>query len=358
MKIAVVVTSLSNCGPTNVALKIVESLSNRFSVTIIALSGGSNLDSFKLVTDRVVIFNGNRILSTLKAISFIKEEQFDLVHSHCFFPDIANWLSRNKVTISTIHNYYFRDYIDSYGVIKGACLSVLHILVSRQLKHNIACSESLSLYLTNNKFVGSKSIQNGVDFSSTISSSDDVREPEGKIKFIYVGVLNKRKNVAESIEWFLNRYEFGEAELTIAGDGEYYSELTYTYSHHSHIKFLGFVSETRQLLAQNDVYLSMSKAEGLPLAVLEAMSEGLTYVLSDIEPHKEIDNSSDLKTGKVIGPTTVIHRQNFEDDLIHLKRNSYTVFKQCFSSKRMSQRYEEVYLESAKVVEIDKPDCY
>lgn len=56
----------------------------------------------------------------------------------------------------------------------------------------------------------------------------------------------------------------------------------------SNISFLGQVDNPLDHLAAADVYLSTSRWEGLPLAVLEAMSLGIPSVLSNVTGHVEL----------------------------------------------------------------------
>ncbi|HEU4515262.1 MAG TPA: glycosyltransferase family 4 protein [Nocardioidaceae bacterium] len=56
-----------------------------------------------------------------------------------------------------------------------------------------------------------------------------------------------------------------------------------------------------RLLGSADVFVSPSRGEGLPVAVLEAMAAGLPVVLSDIEPHREIVGGQDLAAVVPIG---------------------------------------------------------
>jgi glycosyltransferase involved in cell wall biosynthesis len=46
--------------------------------------------------------------------------------------------------------------------------------------------------------------------------------------------------------------------------------------------------------AEADVFVSASHGEGLPVAVLEAMAARCPVILSDIPPHREIADGSDL----------------------------------------------------------------
>lgn len=57
------------------------------------------------------------------------------------------------------------------------------------------------------------------------------------------------------------------------------------------IEFFGFVSNTKPFIAAADIYLSTSRWEGLPLAVLEALSTSTPVVASDVVGNKDIIKS-------------------------------------------------------------------
>ena len=53
------------------------------------------------------------------------------------------------------------------------------------------------------------------------------------------------------------------------------------------VDLLGIRSDIPELLREGDVFVSASKREGLPQAVLEAQAAGLPLVAADIPPHRE-----------------------------------------------------------------------
>ena len=55
-----------------------------------------------------------------------------------------------------------------------------------------------------------------------------------------------------------------------------------------HVRFLGRRTDVPQLLANLDLFVSASRSEGLPLAVLEAMAAGCPILCSDIPGHREV----------------------------------------------------------------------
>ena len=57
---------------------------------------------------------------------------------------------------------------------------------------------------------------------------------------------------------------------------------------HDHVRFLGRRADVPRLLGAVDMYAHASHWEGLPLAVIEAMSSSLPCVLSGIPPHTEL----------------------------------------------------------------------
>lgn len=111
-----------------------------------------------------------------------------------------------------------------------------------------------------------------------------------EFRVIYLGLLVKRKGVADLIEGFKRFIECSHArnvELCIAGSGpeeETLRQLANEVGLNSQIRFLGWIDENDKvdLLRVGDVFALTSYNEGLPMALLEAMSVGLPPIVSRV----------------------------------------------------------------------------
>jgi glycosyltransferase involved in cell wall biosynthesis len=107
--------------------------------------------------------------------------------------------------------------------------------------------------------------------------------------------------------------------------------------------------EVYRRLAEADLFVSASRGEGLPLAVLQAMACRCPAVLSDIPAHREIAGDTDLVPLVPVGDVQTLAEQ------IHRFRHMSpgeraAVGEQCrklvesrFNLHLMHQRYSEVY---------------
>ena len=87
---------------------------------------------------------------------------------------------------------------------------------------------------------------------------------------------------------------FPSAVFLWAGHGEDSAglEITAQAEGVNNVRFLGALDDPVGVLAASDIYLSTSRWEGLPLAVLEAMASGLAVVASDVTGHREVVGES------------------------------------------------------------------
>jgi glycosyltransferase involved in cell wall biosynthesis len=115
-------------------------------------------------------------------------------------------------------------------------------------------------------------------------------------------------------------------------------------------------------LAEADVFVSTSRSEGLPVAVLEAMACGRPVILSDIPPHREIATGADFiplvppgdaegfaRELRAFGEMAPKHREELGDrcrDLVESR----------FSLAEMHRSYLRIYAEVARAGRCDEHD--
>ncbi|HAS3607732.1 TPA: glycosyltransferase [Vibrio cholerae] len=295
MNILLIVPSNDNAGPVNVVKYLTEVCNIAdINYTVLCLRKKSDF----IFPNCKTVFIPDNICSFFKIfwiLSFLKSNDFNVCHSHGFFPDIYNYvcktLSRNDLkSISTVHNNPNEDYPMEYGRLKGFWLSKFHYFFLRKLTLVIGCSSSVSKHLHNNN-IECRTIRNGVSITGLSSSSAmHVNYDSKPVQLLFLGRLIKRKNFSELAKIFLNsNVDFNKKySLTVCGNGpefEYYNELL---SPFQNIKFMGHVDNPASYILDSDILVSTSLAEGFPLSVLEAILAGKRVLLSNIEPHIEL----------------------------------------------------------------------
>lgn len=109
---------------------------------------------------------------------------------------------------------------------------------------------------------------------------------------LFVGRLETQKNIGAMISAFA---EFAstnpDAYLDIAGqgsDGDVVRRIANQYGLSDRIHLLGFRRDVPELMSEARLILSMSLHEGMPNAVMEAVTAGLPAVVSDIPEHRAL----------------------------------------------------------------------
>ncbi|HIF9547448.1 TPA: glycosyltransferase family 4 protein [Photobacterium damselae] len=340
MKLLLILPSLNISGPINVALNILKHLDG-FSVDLLVLKNGDLYDEFNKYCDNIYIKNiPESIMFLLK-----NNNNYPIYHSHCVIPDllVTLFLNKNKVKkISTLHNYIDIDYISEKGFLYGKVISFLHKFSLKRMNKVVACSKSVSNYIETEYGIKSCYIRNGVSLGGEIKNSFKSIET-----YIIIGVFNKRKNHTVAIDGFIKANK-KNSQLLVLGNGPLFSEIVSKYTNVSNVKFLGNVSNVREYLSKSDVYLSSSLAEGLPMSLLESLSEGLTYIISDIAPHKEIfemDRSAGIIVSNNV--TEFSKAVNFmnKNKIDKMSKRTKNLFLGELTEEIMSKKYEDLFNE-------------
>ncbi len=292
-----------------------------------------------------------RLGSVSSINSIIEMINPDIVHSHGFSADFINAISiqKNQRKITTIHSYIYRDYYFEHGL-KGIIAALIHNIILFKFDVVCACSDSVMRYLKK-IFIKSLSVRNGVpDYKKNINMENQhVMErikSEHKFIFTFVGRLMARKNLFYMLDSFICSKRLDDSIFLIIGDGPDEKELKLKYGHIPQVRFLGFLENTLYYMSYSDYLVLVSKAEGLPMVVLEGLSVGIPVILSNINPHREVFEVSQAQIGYILNENNNNLKDIFDNILKpngEYKKICLDSFANYFSSSLMAKKYEEVY---------------
>ena len=162
---------------------------------------------------------------------------------------------------------------------------------------------------------------NIIVLNNTVHIPDAIAEQkEEEICFLYLGVLYKRKGVIDLLAAIKQTVDSGcmdgkKVVFNVGGTGpeeSYLKSIAKDYGIERYVNFLGWVSgdEKEKQLTNNQVFVLPSYNEGLPIAILEAMSYGMPVIATDVgsisEAVKNHVNGYLFKPGDVEGYSSAI----------------------------------------------------
>jgi len=232
--------------------------------------------------------------------SYLREEEFDIVHTHVFTANLWGQLAalRNKIPVRILHEHGYFSTSSKFrrGVIRW--------LTQRSTKLFVVSNHLKEEFVNKVRIPADKIevVRNGVDWSSFDQTVYLDVLKNGKTIVGVVGALEERKdpfNFIQAAEKILQ--ERNDVEFWWVGDGplfpqvqEYLAEKGLCRS----IKLWGSQPLVRPFLDQMDVFVLPSKTEGVPLSLLEAMGAGLPPVVTRVGENESI--ISDGESGLLV----------------------------------------------------------
>lgn len=301
VRICFVISSLSNSGPVNVLFNIVKYLDkSQFDIHIVTLfkeSNHSRLDDFKKL--EITIWQSIHVKKKMARVylslrSSMRKIKPDVVHSHCFYSlEFLSRIGEIFKKVHTLHGYPKEFYHLKYGGIIGRVMMFFSFQAYKRMHKVITCANHFEKGIQTSESIKTTTIRNGVDTSlfKPLSLEDKaaLKKKAGyENKVIYI--MNNRLSPEKNNRFVVKSFPMDKrVHLIIVGDGKEKTELDpIMRSNVSHIQYTGNILSYLQM---SDYYISASKAEGLPMAVLEAISCGVYPILSDIPSHREIITS-------------------------------------------------------------------
>jgi len=204
---------------------------------------------------------------------FIKQHQFDIVHSWHWSSDWTEVLAA-KLGGAT---FVFTKKAMTWGNRHWKLRSYFSDFI-------ITINEDMRTYFPNKKH--QKLIPLGLDIQYYNPEHFPIKTPSETLRIITVANLVPVKGIEVLID-AVNLLDSPHIELTIIGDdrsdyAECLKQKVKALGKESSIKFLGKHTDVRPFLAQSDLYIIPSMKEGMPMALVEAMSMAVPVLGSNI----------------------------------------------------------------------------
>ena len=271
------------------------------------------------ITHRIIVFS--QALVSLLWILLLR--QTDIVHIH--LSDGGSLLRKAILALSTfvfhkpvLIHAHGANFESTYFKLPKWAQQVLN-LIFRQCNGFIVLSNTWKDFYTLNLGLDAKQVfvlPNPTEIPSQVPN----RTNSAKIRLVFSGRVGKRKGAFDLIRAFANLPPQLKncSELIMAGDGEIEQgeQLVESLNIREYVTFLGWIDEQQldTLLAEADVFVLPSYNEGLPMALLEAMSWGLPPIATPVGGISELVTSN--KDGLLVTPGDIEQLSNAMELLI------------------------------------------
>jgi glycosyltransferase involved in cell wall biosynthesis len=171
-------------------------------------------------------------------------------------------------------------------------------------------------------------------------------------RFVYMGRLDREKDIGLMIQGFSALPAKTGARLTIVGEGpqqEELKQLAATLGVRDRVEFTGRLDDVTPALIASDFYLSTSQSEGMSNSMLEAMSYGLVPIVSHVSGVEDIveDNRNGLifAAGDVDGLKAALENAISMDPQTYrcFSHNARDTLAARFSMESVTSRHLELY---------------
>jgi len=288
----------------------------------------------------------------METLTLIRKLDIHVIHSHGYRSDILGFLASRLTRVpivSTIHGWtpVTRGVSLYEGIDRLFLKHFDHVIcVSRPLYDNMKDS------IHTNKLT---MLPNAVTINHMNSDSSKDRDHVGRT-ILFAGRLSKEKGVDVLLNAYAQYYaEGGNARLLISGDGPLraeYEQLVSTLRLDNQVTFLGHRNDVFSFYSQADIFVLPSRTEGLPMALLEAMSLGIPVVASNVGGIPDV--VSDGLSGKLVPPempealAAAFHHllDNYEDAILmgsHGKSRVCCDFAAGPWARNVEKIYQNVY---------------
>lgn len=286
----------------------------------------------------------------------VKKESILLFHdsTSLFYFSLFFSIKKRKVVL-IMHNNGSPVEMISSGIKSDFKRKILDKIATFQINSSVSKVDKVVFLCDNarNKFVElydvkleqTTTIPNGIK-PIEINNSD--KTAEDRIRFITVCTMNERKGIDFLINCLpiLNKEFESKISFTIIGQGPLLEDLQNISTHYNNIDVVGESNKVTEFLGKSDVFFLLSRNEGQPLSILEALRASLFVIATDVGCNASMINPNN---GLLVEPneksiidafsTVIAQWDNYK-----LKGdNSLKLFKENFTEEKMYNSYLQIF---------------
>lgn len=348
-------------GVQNIMLSLLESLDqDKYEIYVISKPGGPLVKKVKELGFNYIPahFLERRISlkdipAFIELIMIFKEYKFDLVHTHSsktgFLGRIAGKIAKVPKVIHTVHGFSFNPtqpfFVRKFYFLleKFAAYFADKMIVINDEETKIAIEK---LRIKEDKI---KKIYNGVKLNNVRRRFDNRR----KLNIGWVARFEKVKNVILTIEVAVEVCKKSEdIEFYLIGNGTLFEKARKIVKDNrldDRIHLLGWQNNIPKWLLKFDIFMLLSKFEGLSLSILEAMASRLPIIGSNVKGVKELVNDKNgylvdtYEKNKIV--ELIVSLLDKKQELQKKGEESYEIVKKRYNFDKFFKLHLDVYNE-------------
>lgn len=363
MKIMYGITKGDIGGAQSHVIQLINHYANEHDVYLLVGNNGPMLQQLDKRVKVIIINNlvgpinlKKDLLATREVMMYISRIKPDILHLHSskagIIGRIANKFSDhcNPYVIFTAHSWAFTEDIP---MIKRNIFKWIEKMAYSLTDKVICVSEydskvALDAGFKSNKLV---TIHNSLEESqNTTYTKENKNINKNTVNFVMVARFAYPKmqlQVVDAIKQ-LNITHKNKFKFCFIGNGETLKQCKEKVEKlhlQATIEFLENVNNAREIIEHYDVFVLMSKQEGLPISILEAMAKGLPIIASNVGGINElIDDNGELIKQNNSKELTKLMRKYIDFERIRKKGElSKVIYQNRFNPKIMFEKLDEIY---------------
>lgn len=275
-------------------------------------------------------------------------DRYDVIHTHGLRPDAFTFFRRPLSTtasfLTTLHSYIDQDLKSIYGRVRGGVFFRAWLFLLKRHDLIVVLSGHGERYFS--RFLRQDRLThayNGTDAPEAHSSPPVIVKASGEI---LIGTVSRIVRI-KGLEQVIHLLKFNpKIRYVCVGDGPELpalKRLAEDLGVSDRCHFLGFHKDVGAFYTAFDVFVFPSRSEGSPIALMEALSLGVSCVCSDIPVFREMAGDS-VKYYSLDDVEAFSKAVEFASvDRVSMHRRAIAIYEEKFTTGKMAERYLDLY---------------